>query len=98
MADNVFWAQVTKDAQGVPDGKMKAENFTAGDVILGDLARTAIRMGWAEEGKGDPPVETEVPAGTAVPVDEAAQVEEEVPVEEEAQVEASAVKKKGKWR
>ena len=98
MADNVFWAQVTKDAPGVPDGEMKPKNFKAGDVILGDLARAAIHMGWAEEGKGDPPVETEVPVAAAVPVEEDAQVEEAAPVEEDAQVEASDVKKKGKWR
>lgn len=50
------WATVTKPSPGVRDGEMKISHFFEGDIVTGNLAASAIKHGWAEEGEGDPPV------------------------------------------
>lgn len=41
-------ARVIKVFKGVPDGESAARTFHVGDEVEGDLARVALREGWAE--------------------------------------------------
>lgn len=61
-------ARVTQSFNGMPDGGRKARKFAPGDVITGDLARTAVDNGLAieiDEAPAAPPPKAATPAQAA---------------------------------
>lgn len=49
-------ATVTVAFDGVPDGAIYPRRFEPGDAVEGDLARVAVREGWAATEETAPPV------------------------------------------
>ncbi len=58
-------ARVTQAFDGMPDGSKRSRKFATGEIIEGDLARTAVDNGLAKEVAEAPPAPSKPPVPAA---------------------------------
>ncbi|RUM40312.1 MAG: hypothetical protein DSY80_10445 [Desulfocapsa sp.] len=59
-----YWAKIKpgKNFSGVPAGEFYPVKYSEGDILMGSLARTAVKLKKAERGKGPAPENKMLPA------------------------------------